>query len=80
VLTEQDFAATRTLDTATRAGVSTRELCSFLGGKQQVLVTCVSERARCRRLPADLRAPHDLYVTLGLALLHALAENPCLTT
>jgi AcrR family transcriptional regulator len=79
-LAEQDFAATRTLDIATRARISTRELHSFFGGKQQILVTRISEPARGMRLPADLPAPHYLYVTLGLAPVHTFQENSCLTT
>jgi AcrR family transcriptional regulator len=57
--TEHGFAAARTLDIATRARVSKRELYALFASKQQILVTCISERARRMRLPADSVAPRN---------------------
>lgn len=57
--TERGFAAASTLEIATRAGVSKRELYSLFGSKQQMLVTCIAERARRLRLPADWQAPRN---------------------
>jgi AcrR family transcriptional regulator len=68
--TELGFAAARTLDIATRARVSKRELYALFGSKQQILVACISERARRRmRLPAHRPAPRD-----GQTLAARLAE------
>jgi len=57
--TERGFAAASTLEIATRAKVSKRELYSLFGSKQQMLITCISERARRMRLPADGRASRN---------------------
>lgn len=57
--TEEGFAAARTLDIATRARVSKRALYALFGSKQQILVTCISERAQRMRWPADLAAPRN---------------------
>ena len=54
---EQGFAATSTLEIATRARVSKRELYALVGSKQEMLAACISERANRLRMPADLPAP-----------------------
>jgi AcrR family transcriptional regulator len=51
--TELGYAQASTLEIATRARVSKRELYALFGSKQQMLVTCISERAQRMRLPAD---------------------------
>jgi AcrR family transcriptional regulator len=56
---QQGYAESSTLDIATRARVSKRELYAVIGNKQEMLVACITERARRMRLPADLPAPHD---------------------
>jgi AcrR family transcriptional regulator len=56
---EKGFAATSTLEIATRARVSKRELYALVGSKQEMLAACIGERARRLRMPADLPAPHD---------------------
>src|ERR1700758_5634318 len=56
---ENGFGRASTLDIATRARVSKRELYSLFGSKQQMLVTCIAERAQRMRLPADWPAPRD---------------------
>jgi AcrR family transcriptional regulator len=53
------YAATSTLEIATRARVSKRDLYSLVGNKQEVLAACVSARASRLRLPADLPVPQD---------------------
>jgi AcrR family transcriptional regulator len=53
------YAATSTLEIATRARVSKRELYATVGNKQQMLIACISERARRLRLAADLPAPDN---------------------
>ena len=44
--TERGFAETSTLEIATRARASKRELYALFGSKQDMLVACISERAK----------------------------------
>jgi AcrR family transcriptional regulator len=80
VFTERGFAAASTLEIATRAKVSKRELYSLFGSKQQMLVTCIAERASRMRLPADWQAPRTQreleagLVEFGSVLLHELTD------
>jgi AcrR family transcriptional regulator len=53
------FAATSTLEIATRARVSKRELYATVGNKQEMLIACIGERAGRLRVAADLPAPRD---------------------
>ena len=53
------YAATSTLEIATRARVSKRELYALVGNKQEMLVACISTRARRLQVPADLPVPQD---------------------
>jgi len=53
------YAASSTLEIATRARVSKRELYALVGNKQEMLIACISERARRLQVPADLPVPHD---------------------
>jgi AcrR family transcriptional regulator len=53
------FAATSTLEIATRARVSKRELYALVGNKQKMLIACISARATRFQVPADLPVPHD---------------------
>ncbi|HSS99142.1 MAG TPA: TetR/AcrR family transcriptional regulator, partial [Terriglobales bacterium] len=53
------FAMTSTLEIATHARVSKRELYALVGNKQEMLIACISERARRLVVPADLPVPHD---------------------
>jgi AcrR family transcriptional regulator len=53
------YAETSTLEIATRARVSKRALYSLVGNKQELLVACISERARRLQAPADLPQPRD---------------------
>jgi AcrR family transcriptional regulator len=57
--TEGGFAETSTLEIATRARVSKRELYALFGSKQEMLIACISERAKRLKIPADLPEPHD---------------------
>src|SRR6202046_4446573 len=56
---ESGYAATSTLEIATRARVSKRELYALVGNKQEMLVTCISARATRLQVPADLPVPRD---------------------
>jgi AcrR family transcriptional regulator len=53
------YAATSTLEIATHARVSKRELYALVGNKQEMLIACISARARRLQVPADLPVPHD---------------------
>src|SRR5215470_15957784 len=50
------YAKTSTLEIATRAHVSKRELYTLVGNKQQMLIACISERAKRFNVPAGLSA------------------------
>src|SRR5919108_1147989 len=56
---QNGYAATSTLEIATRARVSKRELYALVGNKQAMLIACLSERARRLQVPADLPVPRD---------------------
>jgi AcrR family transcriptional regulator len=56
---ERGFAATSTLEIATRARASKRELYIEFGSKQDVLIACIKERAKRLKLPADLPRLQD---------------------
>jgi AcrR family transcriptional regulator len=62
------YAATSTLEIASRARVSKRELYSLVGNKQQMLIAGIAERSGQRlRVGADLPVPRDRE-TLGQVL------------
>jgi AcrR family transcriptional regulator len=56
---EHGFARATTLEIATRAKVSKRELYRLVGDKEQILAACVAERGRRMRLPEGFPAPVD---------------------
>jgi len=53
------YAAASTLEIASRARVSKRELYALVGNKQQMLIACITYRARRLEVPADLPVPRD---------------------
>jgi len=57
---EHGFAAATTLEIATRAKVSKRELYALVGNKEAMLAACVAGRGQRMRLPADFPAPTDI--------------------
>jgi AcrR family transcriptional regulator len=57
--TEGGYADTSTLEIATRARVSKRELYTLVGNKQEMLLACIAERASRLPMPADLPRAHD---------------------
>jgi len=65
--TEHGFAETSTLEIATRARVSKRELYALFGSKQEMLIACITERAKRWKMPADLPELRDRQ-TLGRTL------------
>jgi AcrR family transcriptional regulator len=70
---EHGFAAATTLEIATRARVSKRELYALVGNKEQMLAACISERGSRMRLPEEFPEPTDT-ATLRAAL-HAFART-----
>lgn len=63
------YAAASTLEIATRARVSKRELYALVGNKQEMLIACISERAKRFDAPAVLPVLRD-----RKTLEHALAS------
>ena len=59
VFHERGYAATSTLEIATRARVSKRDLYALVGHKQQMLIAAIGERARRLRAPADMPMLRD---------------------
>lgn len=53
------YAGTTTLEIATRAHVSKRELYALVGNKDELLAACISARAKRLQAPADLPVPRD---------------------
>jgi AcrR family transcriptional regulator len=53
------YATTSTLEIATRARVSKRELYALVGNKQEMLIACISERAKRFDVRADLPVLRD---------------------
>jgi AcrR family transcriptional regulator len=56
---ESGFAETSTLEIATRARVSKRELYTLVGSKQEMLAACIAERATRLQISGGLPEPHD---------------------
>jgi AcrR family transcriptional regulator len=57
---EKGYARTSTLEIATRARVSKRDLYASFASKQAILLACIASRAARMRLPPDLPAPRSL--------------------
>src|SRR5260370_9116341 len=53
------YATTSTLEIATPARVSKRELYALVGNKQEMLIASISERAKRLHVPADLPVLRD---------------------
>ena len=74
------FAATSTLEIATRARVSKRELYALVGNKQKMLMACITQRAKRFQVAADLPVPRDreslghLLTSFGTQLLREVSE------
>jgi AcrR family transcriptional regulator len=56
---ENGYAGTSTLEIATRAKVSKRDLYANFASKQAILVACIANRAARTRLPTDLPVPRS---------------------
>jgi AcrR family transcriptional regulator len=56
---ERGYAATSTLEIATRARVSKRELYALVGNKQKMLIAAIGHRAKRLQAPADMPTVRD---------------------
>jgi AcrR family transcriptional regulator len=56
---EHGYAGTSTLEIATRARASKRELYALFESKHAMLIACIAERAGRMRLPLQLTTPRD---------------------
>jgi len=80
IFREHGFAATTTLEIATRARVSKRELYALVGNKQAMLIACITERAERLQVPADTPVPRDretlanVLAAFGTQLLREVSE------
>ncbi|MBH5368658.1 TetR/AcrR family transcriptional regulator [Bradyrhizobium glycinis] len=63
---EGGYAQTSTLEIATRARVSKRDLYTLFGNKEAMLVACISERAQRLQAPVDLPALRDRKTLAGV--------------
>jgi AcrR family transcriptional regulator len=74
------YAAASTLEIATHARVSKRELYALVGNKKEMLVACISARATRLQVPADLPVPHDretlahVLTSLGTQLVREITD------
>lgn len=74
------YATTSTLEIATRARVSKRELYALVGNKQEILAACISERATRLDVRADLPVLRDretlgnLLVSFGTRLVREISD------
>ena len=81
---EKGYAATSTLEIATRAKVSKRDLYGVCADKSELLVEAITERARRMRLPLELPVATDrealknTLIAFGLAILRGVCEKPVL--
>lgn len=77
---QHGFTAASTLEIATAARVSKRELYALVGNKHAMLSACIQERAGRLRLPADLPRPRDretlsqLLTSLGTQLMREISD------
>jgi AcrR family transcriptional regulator len=77
---ERGYAATSTLEIATRARVSKRELYALVGNKQEMLVACITERAKRLQVPANVPEPRDretlehVLASFGMQLLREISD------
>ena len=74
------YAMTSTLEIATRARVSKRELYALVGNKQKMLIACISERAKRLDVPANLPVLRDretlaqVLASFGTKLVHEISD------
>jgi AcrR family transcriptional regulator len=78
--TRGGYVPTSTLEIAKRARVSKRELYRLVGNKQEMLIACISERAKRLDVPAGLPVPRDrgtleqVLAIFGMKLLREVSD------
>jgi len=78
--TTKGYAAASTLEIATNARVSKRELYALVGNKQTILRACIQTRAGRLQIPTDLPQPRDreglgqLLTAFGTQLLREVSD------
>ena len=83
--TKNGYAATSTLEIATRARVSKRELYATVGNKQEMLIACIAARARRLQPSIDLPVPDDretfarVLASFGTQLMREISEPQVIT-
>ena len=79
---EIGYAATSTLEIATRARVSKRELYALVGNKEEMLKACISQRAQRLRASPELPVPRDretlekVLTAIGTQQLREVSDAP----
>src|SRR5580692_5011000 len=74
------YATASTLEIASRARVSKRELYALVGNKQEMLIACISKRAKRLDVPADLPLLRDretlaqVLASLGTKLVREISD------
>lgn len=74
------YAAASTLEIATAARVSKRELYALVGNKQEMLIACIGGRARRLQVPANVPVPRDratlghVLASFGAQLVHEISD------
>ena len=77
---KRGYAAATTLEIATRASVSKRELYALVGNKQDMLIACIGRRAKRLEPPLDLPTAHDretlasLLTSFGTKLVREISD------
>jgi len=79
VIMERGYERTSTLDIATRAKVSKRELYALFDSKQDIFTACIAARAARMRRPLALPAPQDqsTFVTLLIDFASTFLREIC---
>jgi AcrR family transcriptional regulator len=83
---QRGFEGASTLEIATRAKVSKRELYALFDNKQAMLGACIAERTKHMRLPLELSAPDSFtafaatLTTYGAAILSGVCHPAALAT
>ena len=78
--TKSGYAASTTLEIASRARVSKRELYGLVGNKQEMLIACISARATRLQVPTDLPMPDSretlaqILTALGTQLVREITD------
>src|ERR1700746_3001455 len=85
IVKERGYAQATTLEIATRAKVSKRELYALFDDKQAIIASCIAERVRQMQMPLELPAVRDrdglaqLLSAFGSTLLRVVSDSAVTT-